>query len=144
MKRLFATLALAAFAVFALAQSNPNTSTVLLPSAARTAATVNSADQNNFSWRCLHAIVNVSAYTSGAYTPHIQAAIPATPTVYYDILVATPSITATGVTVLKVCPDGVPLTGASAADFLPRVWRVQMIGTATPSMTFSVSGYLGN
>lgn len=144
MKRFAALLMCLLLSTAALAQSNANIPFVILTSAARTAATVNSADQNNLSWRCLHAVVNVTSYTSGNYTPRIQAPVPATPTTYYDILVATPAIAATGITVLKVCPNGVPISGGAAADFLPRTWRVQLIGTATPSMTFSVSGFLSN
>jgi hypothetical protein len=143
MKKLIVALLLALTAAGAFAQSNANLAIIPIASAARTATTVNSVDQNNLSWRCLHAVVFVSSYTSGNYTAHLQAAVPATPTNYYDLLVG-PAISSTGTTVLKICPSAVALANASSADFLPRTWRVQMIGAGGPSMTFSVSGYLGN
>lgn len=143
MKKLLAALFLALMAPLAWGQSNANIQFTILPNLARTAAQVNSADQTNISWRCAHVVVNVPAYTSGNYTPKIQAAVPASPTVYYDLLVG-PAISSTGTTVLKICPSAVALANASSADFLPRVWRVQVNGASTPVMTFSVSGYLGN
>lgn len=138
-----ALLASIAVAPPAKGQSNPNQPIVVLSSAARTAATVNSADQTNISFRCVHVVMNVTAYTSGNYTAYLQAPIPATPTVYYNLLVG-PAVSSTGTTVLKMCPGSAPLANAVAADILPKTWRVQMIGASTPSMTFSVSGYLGN
>lgn len=125
----------------AQAQTNgPNLPSQILASAARTAATVNSSDITNNSWRGATVLINVSAYTSGTYTPHVQGKDPVSGT-YYDVLVG-PGILATGITVLKVYPGIVATPNAAANDILPQVWRVQLIGTASPSMTLSVGGNL--
>lgn len=116
-------------------QAADNNSFVLLASSART-ATVSSVDQRNPGWQRVHVIVNVSAYTSGTWTPRIQGKDPASGS-YYDILVGAP-ITSTGLTVIKAGPGLWPRSLGSTPDFVPVTWRVQMTGTATPSATFSV------
>jgi hypothetical protein len=133
--------ALASFSVRAQTNTGNLTATIL-PSAARTAATVNSTDFTNNTWRGAHVIINVSAFTSGTYTPRIQAKDPISGN-YYDLLIG-PAIAATGTTVLKIYPGIVASPNAAASDILPRTWRVQVNGAATPSMTFSVSAFLEN
>ena len=125
----------------ACAQGVANLQIVPLASAAQTAATVNSAAQINYTFRGAHFVVNVSAFTAGTYTPHIQAQDPVS-LAWYDLLVG-PAIGATGTTVLKVYPGiGVVANGA-AADMLPQTWRVQLIGAGGQSMTISVAAYMG-
>lgn len=124
---------------FAHAQTS-NQSMTVLPSAAYTATTVNSGAINNTSWKGGHVIVNISAFTGGTYTPHVQAQDPVS-LVWYDILVGT-ALGATGTTILKVYPGIGVIANGSASDILPLTWRVQMIGASTPNMTFSVSAYL--
>ena len=116
-----------------------NNQSILLASAARTAATVNSTDQLNTVYKGGHFIVNISAYTAGTYTPHIQAKDPISGN-YYDILVGT-ALNATGTTILKVYPGITASANAAASDLLPRTWRVQLIG-ASANMTLSVSAFL--
>lgn len=125
----------------ALPQNTNNMAAQILASAARTAVTVNSGDQTNCCYPSVAVIMNVSAYTTGNYTPVVQGKDPVSST-YYDILVG-PAISSTGITIIKVGPGIVPLTNASAADWLPRVWRVQIRGAASPSMTFSIGAFLG-
>lgn len=140
-KRLLRILVLAAALVAAPALAQlQNLATQILPSASRTAATVDSADQTNAGWRGVHVIINVSAYVSGAYTPYVQAKDPVSGT-YYDILVGS-AITATGITVLKIYPGMATISNGASADFLPRIWRVHLVGASTPSMTFSVGAFL--
>lgn len=117
-----------------------NLATQILPSAARTAATVASADQTNSGWRGVHVVINVSAYTSGSYTPYIQSKDPVSGT-YYNVLVGN-AISATGVTVLKVYPGMATIANGAASDFLPRTWRVYFVGASSQSMTFSVGAFL--
>lgn len=117
-----------------------NLATQILPSAARTTSPVDSADQTNSGWRGIHLIINVSAYTSGTYTPHVQAKDPVSGT-YYDILVGS-AISATGITILKIYPGMATISNGAAADFLPRIWRVHFVGASSPSMTFSVGAFL--
>lgn len=139
MKRLYALAFLLAFCSMLHAQTQGNWYTSLFASAART-ATATTPAQTNVSWQGLHLIINVSAYTSGTWTPHIQAQDPVSLT-WYDLLVGN-GITATGTTVLKVRPGIVAVANTSAADALPRTWRVSVVGTLTPIATFSVGGLL--
>jgi hypothetical protein len=141
MKRLLILLALLCLAPLAQAQEIVNTGAKIFQPTAMTAATVNSNDQFNPNSKGLHLIVNVTSFTSGSYTPHIQGEDPANPGVYYDILVGA-AITATGTTVLKVYPGIGTLANGATSDLLPLTWRVQLIGASTPSMTLSVSANL--
>lgn len=118
-----------------------NLPVTVLASAARTATTVTSADQVNDSWSSAHVIINVSAYTSGNYTPKVQAKDPVSGT-YYDLCVGT-AISATGITLLKVGPGFAASPNAICGDMLPRVWRISLAGASTPVMTFSVGAFLG-
>lgn len=137
MKKFLPLLLLCAclFAAPAAAQNLPY---VLITSAATTGATVTSPDVSSAPNHGVHVIINVTAYTSGSYTPHIQALDPASGS-YYDILVGAP-ISATGLNVIKVVPGGAPLSNASAADFLPSKWHLQLVGGSSPSMTIG-AGY---
>lgn len=137
MKRLarFLLLAAALACAPALAQNAGGTA---LPSAVRTAATVNSADIVNLAGRSGIVTINVSARTTGTYTFTIQGK-DGTSAVYSTVLTSAAISSVTTVT-LKV---GAGLTAAAnlvANDNLPMVWRVQAVGTSTPNMTFSV-GY---
>lgn len=135
MKAILLGFALWCLCGIALAQS-PNLSGTLIASGVQTAAQVSSADQTNPSFACGHIIVTVSAYTSGNYTPKIQGKDAASGT-YYDILIGT-AMSGTGQQVIKVCPGAGQLTNGAAADFLPRIWRAQINGLSTPSMTLSI------
>lgn len=121
-------------------QTATNAQLAVLTSAARTAAQVNSADITNIAYRCAHIVVTVSAYTSGSYTPTLQGKNVTTGS-YYDVLVGT-AITATGQTVLKVCPGLSGSVSGAANDFLPQTWRVQLNGLNTPNMTIAVDALL--
>lgn len=134
-----AFIALAAFS--ADAQNNSgNIGATILTSAARTATPVNTTDQTNVAYSSAHIIINVSAYTAGNYTPHVQAKDPVSGT-YYDILVGT-AISATGITILKIGPGIGAIANGSAQDFLPKTWRVSMVGAGGQSMTFSIGAFL--
>jgi hypothetical protein len=140
MKKLLLSIILTAISLSAYAQQSGNISATLLPSAARTAASVNSADITNSSWKGAHVIITTSAFTSGTYTPTIQGKDPVTGN-YYTILTGA-AITGTGTVVLRVYPGITATANVSASDFLPRVWRVNLVGASTPSMTFSVGAFL--
>ncbi len=112
----------------------------ILGSAARTAAQVNSADQQNLTWSGATVIVDVTAFTAGTYTPKIQGKDPASGK-YYDILTGT-AIGGISTNVLKVYPGITAAANAAVSDVLPRVWRVQLNGAAGQSMTFSVGANL--
>lgn len=122
-----------------MSQSN-NIRGELLVSAARTAAEVVSADMLNTSWRGGHFVINVTAYTSGTYTPTLQGKDPISGN-YYDLLVGA-AIGATGMTVLKLYPGIGVVANGSASDILPMVWRLKLAGASTPSMTFSAAYHL--
>lgn len=135
MKRLALLLALLASIGLAVAQSN--IVGTLLTSSPRT-VTTDSSDVTNTSTRGVHIIVNVTAYTSGIWTPIVQGK-DALSGNYYTILTG-PSINNTGTTVIKVYPGLTAAANSVANDFIPRTWRVRMSGGASPSATFSV-GY---
>src|SRR5258708_17886946 len=119
------------FAGDARAQAG-NLQSTILASAARTAAQVNSADQNNLTWSGVHVTINITAFVAGTYTPKIEGKDPVSGT-YYDILVGT-ALGATGITVLKIYPGMAVVANGAASDFLPRVWRVQLNGATGQSM----------
>lgn len=143
MRKIPLLLASLLFCCAALAQEYPtrNVAITVLPAATITAATVNSDDQNNNFYSCGQFIVYVSTATTGNYTPHIQGKNPISG-LYYDILVGS-AISTTGTTVLKVCPGIGVVANGSAADIIPKTWRVQLIGASTPNMLVSVYAYIG-
>ena len=146
MKRWAVALATAAAifgATLATAQSNANRCFSPIAAAASTATTVNSATLGNPSYKGVTVIPRVSAYTSGNYTVHIQAAYPATPTVFYDIL-ASAAIGSTTSTPMIVYPGVIAASNVSANAPLPAVWRIQLTGASTPSMTIGVDACLAN
>lgn len=140
MKRLLLALMLSTSLSVAMADIGTNMSSTLLASGARTAADVHTADLTNTSWKGVSVIVDVTAFTSGTYTPHIQAKDSASGK-YYDILVGA-AISGTGTTVLKVYPGITPATNTAVSDTLPKVWRLQMVGASTPVMTYSAGAFL--
>lgn len=119
-----------------------NIECTMLPSAARTTtAAVPSAVFTNGHWRGAHVIINVSAYTSGNFTPTIQGRDPTSGN-FYTILAGT-AISSATTAVLKVYPGLV--AGANVAnDILPTKWRVSVLGAGGPSATYSVSCSLIN
>ena len=108
----------------------------LLPSTAIT-DTVNTANVTNspnvpFAQIC----INISSFTSGSITPHIQGYDPASG-LFYDILVAGTPLASTGLTVLTVGP-AVGASSTSAANFMPAEWRVQLVAASSTVLTASV------
>lgn len=140
-------LLLALLAACSVAAAQSNIIGTLLASANRTSTTA-SSDVTNTSTRGAHIIITVTAYTSGVWTPVVQGKDPVSGN-YYNIA-SGPGITGTGTTIMKIYPgimsqqeaDSLNGIGTVYNDFLPRTWRVQMQGGATPNATFSV-GYLG-
>lgn len=112
-----------------------NTGGTLLPSLART-TTASSADIGNTSWRGAHVTINVTAFTSGTFTPTIQGKDPISGT-YYTILAGS-AIAGTGLTVLRVYPGITVAANLAVSDILPTVWRITVVGAATPSAAYSV------
>jgi hypothetical protein len=113
-----------------------NKSVTLLASAART-ATVATEIQTNNEARGVHVVIDVTAaadtpsvvFTLQGYDPLSQK--------YYTIL-ASAAITGTGTTVLRVYPGSTVTANLSAADVLPRLWRVNAVHADTDSITYSV------
>lgn len=132
----------AALLSFAAQAQLQNLAVEILPSAARSAAEVVSTDQTNSGWRGAHIIVNVSAFSSGTYTLYVQGKDPVSGT-YYNILVGS-ALAATGISIYKIYPGISTVANGSAADILPRIWRVRFVGAATPTMTFSVGAVMQN
>lgn len=109
---------------------------VVLASAPRT-VTTNSAIRTNFNFKGVHIIIDVTAHGGGlGLVPHIQGFAPfVSGGTFYDLLVGT-TITATGVTVIKVYPGIGQIPGGAASDFLPRQWRFQMEHLDATSHTY--------
>ena len=140
MHRLVGLLLALILAFSALAQNGQNLPATVLPSLARTATTVLSPDQVNVQWTGATIIIDVSARTSGTYTPTIQGKDPASGN-YFTLLVGS-AISSTGTTALNVGKGLTAVANAAAGVPLPRTWRISLTGTATPSMTFSVGAVL--
>jgi hypothetical protein len=145
MKKIIVALLLLLASFAAAAQNTTNIPVTLLPSLARSATTVTTVDQTNTSFTKVSVIINVSAYTSGNYTPHIEAKDPVSG-VYYDLLVgsAINTTSTSGPVVLYVGAGVLATPNVAAAAPLPRTWRLRMAGASSPVMTFSVGAFLGN
>lgn len=114
----------------------------VLPSAART-ATNNSSDFTNYNSRGLHIAFDVTAVSgTGSVTPVIQGLDPSSGK-YYDLLVG-PTVTATGLNIIKLYPGIVASANASASDILPRTWRVEIRHADASSYTYSVGANVVN
>lgn len=145
------TSVLVALAVFlALAIETPgaraqsaNTTNIpvtLIASGVQNTTPINTADQTNVYWHGVTVVINVSAFTAGTYTPHLQGKDNVSG-VYYDMLVG-PAIGATGTTVLRVYPGMTPIANQANGDVLPRTWRLQLVGATGQNMTLSVGAIL--
>ena len=122
----------------ASAQQNLNGTVAPFQSQAFTATTLNSSTYTNTNCKGAHFIVNLSSYTSGNVTVHIQGQDPVSAS-WYDILVSPAISSTTGSPyIMKVYPGATILANYSTSDFLPYTWRVQLVGASTPSMTLSV------
>ena len=113
-----------------------NLNVTLLASAARTAETP-SADQTNFSNRCVHIFTDVTAIVD---TPILTVTIEGKDALsgkYYTILAGS-NLSSITTQVLTVCP-GMPNTaGVSQSDSLPRTWRVNVTVADADSATYSI------
>ncbi len=112
----------------------------LLTNSART-ATTETVDQDNFNWRGMHAILNVTSITgSPSITFRLQGK-DETLNVYYDLLVSS-AIATPGVNVFKLYPGIAPIANNAASDILPRIWRIQIEHANSDSITYGVSANL--
>lgn len=113
-----------------------NSGKVIFPSLARTAVSLNSADQVNVGGNSVHCVLDTTAFTSGSVTLTIQGKDPAS--LKYYTLLAGAAVVGVTTNVYKV-GKGLPATAnVSANDVLPTVWRVNIVGAATPISTYSV------
>lgn len=113
-----------------------NTGKVLLASAARTAASVNTADQLNQTGKGAVVVIDVTTFTSGTYTFTVQGRDPASGK-YYTIL-ASAALGATGTVIMRIYPGLTAAANVTASDVLPTAWRVSAAGASSPNMVFSV------
>jgi hypothetical protein len=138
-----ASLALAFLAprqVHAQSANTTNLPVVLLASGVQNTTPVNTPDQTNVYWHGVTIVINVSAFTAGTYTPHLQGKDNVSGQ-YYDMLVG-PAIGGTGTTVLRVYPGMSPIANQANGDVLPRTWRLQLVGATGQNMTLSVGAIL--
>ena len=113
----------------------PLASQVALASAARTTDTSVVITTVN-PQKCGQFVVNITAYTAGSLTAHIQNYSPVTDT-YYDVLVST-ALAATGTTILKVCPGITAAANLSVADFLSPRFKIYLHPSTSDAITYSV------
>jgi hypothetical protein len=109
-------------------------------SAART-ATANGTTITNASGRGAMFYINVTAATGTTPTLVVQLQVQDPVSLnFIDVVpAATPSITATGLTMLTVCPGISEAANSRVAQGLPRTFRFRWtIGGTTPSFTFSI------
>ena len=113
---------------------------VLQPAARTTTAT--SDTFTNRSASRLHLVIDVTV-TPGVdtVTPKIEGYDPISGK-YYTLLTGA-AISSTGTTILKIGPGLAASANVSAADFLPRAWRVVMTHSAATSFTYSVAANTG-
>jgi len=146
MKKFLLALAFSLVSVLGFAQSISPQLTVI-PSTTQT-TTVTSADIANpktyqqAQWNGAHVIVNVSSYVTGTFTVTIQGKDPVSGA-YYNLLTSA-GIAAAGTTVLKIYPGIAVASNVSASDLLPAIWRVNLVGSASPApkMKLSVGAFL--
>lgn len=113
---------------------------VILASAARTATTTSTAIYKSQE-KIAHFIINVTvAPGAQTLTPEIDAQD--TNGLWYPLLTGT-AISTTGVTVLKVGPGIGAVSGGTAPDYLPDVYRVKLTHSSTGSWTYSVTENYG-
>lgn len=108
----------------------------ILPSTALTATYASAPIESTPPFSSAQICINVSAFTSGSITPHIQGQDPVSGS-WYDILVGS-SISATGLTVLTVGKGVTVAANVSASTVLPDGWRVQLVAGAGTALTASV------
>jgi len=101
-------------------------------------ATENSADLSNPYARGVVLVIDVTATPSVVFTVKGKSALGSD---YYTILTSA-AITATGQTVLRICPGLTASANVTASDVLPATWRVEAAHGDTDSITYSVSANL--
>lgn len=116
--------------------SAQNAGKVIFPSAARTAASLNSADQINLAGNSIHCTLDTTAFTSGTVTMTIQGKDPAS--LKYYTLIAGAAVVGVSTNVYKVGPGLPVVANVSANDVVPGVWRISIVGASTPISTYSV------
>jgi len=117
-----------------------NLELTVLASAARTAS-VNSSDLSNFNCRGVHIIIDVTADPAAASLTFTLQGKDAVSGKYYTLLTSA-AIAAVGTTVLAVYPGITAAANVSAANILPKTWRVSVTAADTDSITYSVGAVL--
>jgi hypothetical protein len=112
-----------------------NLAGVLLASEART-TTQTTADQTNYNGRGIHVILDVTAITD---TPSIVLKIEGKSAsgIYYTLLEGA-AVTGVSKNIYKVMPWAANVANVSAADLLPRTWRIVITHSDADSITYSL------
>ena len=113
-----------------------NNEVTLLASAARTTAQ-QTADQTNYNARGVKIGLDITSYTSGSLTVTLQGK-DSVSGAYYTLLAGT-AVSASGYTTYTLYPGVATTANVSAADILPRTWRVNVAVADASSITYSLS-----
>lgn len=109
------------------------------------------APRVNAEHRGLHVVLDVTAISGDGIIPRVFGVGPTAidsignPTSAVDyLLLAGPTITTTGITVLKIYPGIATVPNGAASDFLPWLWKVTIdhLGTTPSTATYSVFALL--
>jgi hypothetical protein len=113
-----------------------NQELTVLASAARTGS-VNSGDQTNFNNTRIKVVIDITALAGSpslTFTIKGKSALSGK----YFTLLASAALTGVGTTVLTVAPGATVTANVSINDFVPRLWRVEVVAGTADSVTYSV------
>lgn len=113
-----------------------NLGVTVFPSAARTATTLNSNDFVNNAGRGVTCVLDTTIFTAGTVTLTIQGKDGVSGK-YYTLL-AGAAVGSVSTNTYKVFPGAPATSNVSANDQLPRAWRINLAGAASPNATYSV------
>lgn len=119
-----------------------NVDTAALITATGATTTQTTPDQINYNGRCVKVVLDMTTVGTGSVTPTIQGKDAASGK-YYTLLAGAAVVT--NVTnVYTVCPGITVAANVSAADVLPRTWRVNVVANNANATTYTLGASVTN
>lgn len=116
--------------------ANQNITALVLSAAA---ASVNGADLDNIGARGAHVVIDITAITGTTPTATFTVEGKDAVSGKYYTIIASAALNATGTTVLRIYPGLTAAANLTAADVLPKTFRVIVaIAGTTPAVTATV------